>query len=134
MCSPIYISFQKNINLLCLATCLGFVDITWTTFDFTVTASFAVILLCDHYNIATTGHGERAPCRPRYSSGLTNTDLMYYEKLTVSYLEGHTSWSKDLQQLPDIDISMVKQYLLLDDPAAGCLQPVYTSSSLRSYC
>ena len=30
-CVLLYISFQKNINLLCLATCLGFVDITWTT-------------------------------------------------------------------------------------------------------
>ena len=77
-----------------------------------VTASYAVTVLCDHYNIPTTGHGGWATCRPQYSS-LSNTDLMYYENFSVSYMEGHKSRTEDLQQLPYIDMSVVNQYLLL---------------------
>ena len=97
-----------------------------------VTASYAVIVLCDHYNIPTTGHGGWATCRPQYSR-LSNTDLMYYENFSVSYMEGHKSRTEDLQQLPYIDMSSGESVSTVRSLAAGSLQPVYTSSSLRRY-
>jgi len=53
-CVLLYISFQKNINLLCLATCLGFVDITWTNRRIKADMRIDVSLRQDFHNIIST--------------------------------------------------------------------------------
>ena len=52
-----------------------------------VTASKALILLCDKYNIETPGHHDSLLYEPHDSSELSNVDLPFYCQLRVSYLQ-----------------------------------------------
>jgi hypothetical protein len=94
----------------------------------------AIILLCEAYGIPTTGEFDPCVSRPRFVDGLSDDEVDYYSTLTVSYLEKLPGWTKDIRQIPDIDIGHVKQYLLLNetvDPES--YKPLYTKEILRSY-
>ena len=87
------------------------------------------IFLCDALGISTTGtHTGQNQIRPRLDNHcLDDNELKEFIKLTPAYVQGLPGWTKDIRNVPDVDIGGVKRYLLSSN------NPDFTKDTLKKY-
>ena len=87
------------------------------------------IFLCDSFGISTTGaHVGQGQSKPRLDDHcLDNNELEEFMKLTPAYVQGLPGWTKNIKDVPDVDIGCIKKYLLASN------DPDFTKDTLKKY-
>lgn len=89
------------------------------------------VLLCEALDISTTGshsHNDGRQTRPRLEDHcLDARELNELTEITPAAVQAMDGWTKNIKEIPDIDIGCVKKYLLKKN------NPDFTKGSLKTY-
>lgn len=88
------------------------------------------VFLCDAIGVSTTGSNKlgREMKKPRLKDhALDENEVKEFEDLTTAKVQSLDGWTKSLKDLPDLDIGIVKKYLLKSD------NPQFTAAELKHY-
>lgn len=109
----------NNLLYLCKDACIK---------TFRVGRDALEILLCESLNLSTTGTHRDGQQKPRLDDHcLDEKELKEFTSLTPAFVQALDGWTKNIKDVPDVDIGAVKNYLLASN------DPDFTKASLKKY-